>query len=620
MIVYFQKMLFLFFILRILFLYSSIYATKIHNQIENSSKMNKKIGISLGCSYKNIISEKKLDEENSINKLNDKIELKKNVIFENENTLNFREETLDLCIKKSRITDKISKPTSFEATDYSLLSSNPFFSASFLKKNISEGMSVIKYENIVQNNIFVPSKSGKDHYVCSQKKLQQNFSIDQESYVKNNGQIIKDSENCSSETGTDAKYVRDDENTDFNLDMEFLPASIRLLEKKRIYYTYKKNIRKIILHENIQFIELICGFFSQKLYLIFKLDTLKEKDDMQYVISLKKQIENEIERTKNELCRRGPRVYSKECSDKIKFIEKEKNFCSFCKEFQKYEPNLAKINDLCSSISRNGFSGLFDFFNDLLKISSKIFDNFSFPESLFQINFCHSARIILEETYNFIENHQLRTAKEIKIAYLHREYHRFIENCIPTKVQLLPEFYSIIFSFLNLSSKTILHYNENFTISFYSLHFLNNFIEHLDNEYKTTFGEIEKLTQQQRFFSSFTSFFLRISFIEPLVSTFYKHKQAQMKYHFLVLNIFNDELNFFLDNGKYSNLKTKTNEFLSRVLLYDKNVPFKNFFSDQEFFESELKLKNFNKYSVFIKFASLFDNANNPLPRSDSCS
>lgn len=72
------------------------------------------------------------------------------------------------------------------------------------------------------------------------------------------------------------------------------------------------------------------------------------------------------------------------------------------------------------------------------------------------------------------------------------------------------------------------------------------------------------------------TFILRISFIKPIFSQLHIQKKTQMKYHFLCLNIFYDEVcNFLKEKNYHQSIAINSRKIIPLIILM-KNFNYKN--------------------------------------------
>lgn len=141
---------------------------------------------------------------------------------------------------------------------------------------------------------------------------------------------------------------------------------------------------------------------------------------------------------------------------------------------------------------------------------------------------------------------------------------------------------------------------------------MNNFFKWITEFYKENkIIKNKSDTCMSRFITNSISFILRISFIVPIFSQLKIHRNAHLRYHFLYLNIYYDELCIFLQrkNDKQSML-TNCRILLPIIILTDKQKHKNQFMYSILFDLKKLIVVNRNQLRTFIDFLQFIQNHN----------
>lgn len=284
----------------------------------------------------------------------------------------------------------------------------------------------------------------------------------------------------------------------------------------------------------------------------------------------------------------------------------QQNFCPFCPthEYKAIKDSRA-IRDLFSIMIKNKkFKDMVEYF---YKENLKVFEAPFTPSLLFSSGFFKSLRMILENILKYLQLNSIYLGgRENQIQFLHSLCHEFMLKDVDTKQYFLPELLSIIHILLNpYSVDHLIKTNYNFMIAIYSFYSLNNFFDWIAKFYEENKIIIK---QPDSGFSKFVlhliSFIMRVSFVEPIVSLLSIHKNAQMRYHFLSVNAFYNELCVFSGqmNHKYT-IANKLNTLFSFVILienYETKDRFDQFIHLNIDENAKLNISNFSSFRDFL--------------------
>lgn len=158
-------------------------------------------------------------------------------------------------------------------------------------------------------------------------------------------------------------------------------------------------------------------------------------------------------------------------------------------------------------------------------------DEFSLPKFIFALaHFYREKKMMLLKLLKNFGKIGLGLTDKIKFEIIHNQFHYFIHKNIDFKIRLLPEFYSIIYSFLQMSPKNLVRENRTFLVLFFSLFSLNTLFDIISDE-----NEIKKIDStpnnaQRNMLLSYLSFFLRLYFIEPILNFLNIRQINQIQY------------------------------------------------------------------------------------------
>lgn len=182
-----------------------------------------------------------------------------------------------------------------------------------------------------------------------------------------------------------------------------------------------------------------------------------------------------------------------------------------------------------------------EFFSDYISL----FRDYKSFRVIFSSNF-RSFYQIFHEKISVTKNQKISLKEQctkITAQMIHEQLHKFLTLHLYSKILLLPEFHSLVYF---LSGKNVLFFgtdNQKFPILFFYLLSLNLFFDSVCYNH-----EIDDLLtggleiHVQKFLLSTISFTLRLLFIRPLINFLYIPEINQIKYYFLVFNIFKYEI------------------------------------------------------------------------------
>lgn len=155
--------------------------------------------------------------------------------------------------------------------------------------------------------------------------------------------------------------------------------------------------------------------------------------------------------------------------------------------------------------------------------------------------FCyfHNLREKFQNLLHFARRKKIYSNIENKKEIIKNIYHDFRSKNLKLKVSLIPEFYSLLFSFLNMDSRfhTLGENYMFYAVYFYfrSLELFLDFIAQNDNYFEIQKNGIRKKIDEKK--SIYLSLFIRINFVEPLVILITKSYKIIRRYrlHFFYL-------------------------------------------------------------------------------------
>lgn len=311
-----------------------------------------------------------------------------------------------------------------------------------------------------------------------------------------------------------------------------------------------------------------------------------------------------------------------------KFIPKISNstdFCPFC-EIQKLEEGKEREINVQKFI--NDFPKLkigYELINSIKQLFHEIYTTFTkmpfSAENLFSSQFFISQRMFFEDVIKNFDSQVVQFRKQDPMNYTHIEYHKLFRTNIDMKIHFLPELESILYVlwrsplYLQIMKK-----NRKSIILFFLFFSLNEFFEWINQFYQENKiiheGSNSSLS---KFISQSISFICRIFFIEPILSQFTIHKNAQMRYHFLCLNIFYDELCIFLGKENPKHILASNSRILLKIIILIEKYVQRNLFA--HYLESNpqyiLRLEQFD-LNKFFYFLILYRKTNNSLLSNQS--
>lgn len=467
--------------------------------------------------------------------------------------------------------------------------------------NIQENFSCQNHpysDEIDMNNIIFPqirNISTQEHQLMNEQSIlcfsgHENLNNDEqnEQFISNTGQI----------------YVNEtDEQRNF--------INISYKEIANIELSVENNI--LVWKYNLSFILGISYFF------MFNHIKFAKKDQFKIVSNSQQFIEKHINLTNLILQKQNTygNNFINDFSYQIQSTEFN-HFCPLC-PFNKFDAEI---------ISKTEDKFILDLFEskvalELIILIQKLFTQISksfnepfSPERLFSTEFFKPQRIVLEDLLDFLSTKKriLLSLKQ-RVKYIHSEYHKLFLTNIEMKLYFLSDLPSIIY--VLLETRTIYHLlseNQNFIILFYSFYSLNMFFGWITEFY----GECKVLVNSSEssyfeFVVQIISFVMRIAFIEPIFSVLKVPQTAQIEYHLLSMNIFNNELYTFLGKENFK----KTIAINSKILISfivligeyrkkDEFLYFLEFDRDQYF-----KINAFELH-YFINFLDFLINCNIP--------
>lgn len=189
------------------------------------------------------------------------------------------------------------------------------------------------------------------------------------------------------------------------------------------------------------------------------------------------------------------------------------------------------------------------FFRYFFKLSFMTYAEPFTPEKLFSSKILDERIKVYEKLLEIYDCPKIIISHTKQKKFLRIEYHKLFSDNLEMKYHYIPEFFSIMYVILRaLSTYDRIITSKNFLCIFFFLYSLNNFFYWINDYYEE---ERKKLESQRdsplsKLISQMISFTLRVSFIEPLCSQLNVHKNAQLRYHFLHLNVLCNELHKFL--------------------------------------------------------------------------
>lgn len=499
----------------------------------------------------------KLNELNSFNM--------ENVVVQREQDL-----PLDLCSTELNTTGFsaiLKLPT--KTAHVSLLPSN--------LENSSQQFAITQintHENIDKNKTFSDYRRNDEHPINEKNqfaiKIVEN-SISQSNFSKNeHGKHISP----LYESDKDEKNsILSLQQRDIHLIINTKKINCNQVLSRRTQYDRKFAIdRMSIQKKNLTFITSISSFFN--------LSQIPYKDNNIFSSVFLKNLDlflmSQIQKIDPTMIEENPgkkRISSTQCKSGDK--ESYHNFCPFCPKHEYIEIESNKVENqffflFNNIVIRKDLKILFmNFFDQIFKMNEKPFS----AALLFSSEFLKSQRMAFENLIIFFKSNSIILGQENRIKFLHSEYHELFMNNIDMKLFFLPELHSIIYVLMRPSSDLhISRYNRNFVTTFFSFLSLNEFFKWIQEFYEQNKASVNQSNPSfSRFVFQTISFIMRISFIELIFSLLSVHKNAQVKYHFLVTNIFYNELCIFLSKKNYYHaIAEKAKSFLPFIILAER--------------------------------------------------
>lgn len=261
--------------------------------------------------------------------------------------------------------------------------------------------------------------------------------------------------------------------------------------------------------------------------------------------------------------------------------------CPFCRKSEIWYNESVNIKEIVvNKLARSSSS------QALIKLIMEYIvelDKFVLPDATLlsffnSLGFFKLQRHKFEEMLDLLNEDSMQFTKQIKMQLLHVLYHRLMSDNFNTKIDLLPEFPSFIYIILRSQMQEIfVSNNRYFVILFFSLYSINFFFSRIDNQYQIIKSNEVLLPGYLRIVLQSISYLIRISFIELALSSLSVDKKAGMRYHFMCLTIFQNELLQFrhLDH-RQSNLAKNFARLINLVLICEDNIEFEIFSSSLE--------------------------------------
>lgn len=300
----------------------------------------------------------------------------------------------------------------------------------------------------------------------------------------------------------------------------------------------------------------------------------------------------------------------------IDFTAKSDYFCPLCSTYPIFEDDYHEIEEKFINefiVKTNGASKLCYYIKKFFIEVSNSFKEYFTIEKLFKLQFFRSPRTIFENLLNLMKSEKFVLGQHKKIKYLHAQYHKLFLTDVDMKLHFLPELQSIIYVFLKTSKQVdFLTYNHNFMILFYSFYSLNMFFSWIHQFYyqnKTILNQSN--SSYMKFVCEYISFTLRICFIGPMYSQLSTQKNAQIKYHSMVLNILYTEICKFLsDNDIQDTVATNSRTLLPVIIFMEKNSKEKHFSYFLHHYMHEFIHLNYMNIHPFLTFLNAMHKAN----------
>lgn len=283
-------------------------------------------------------------------------------------------------------------------------------------------------------------------------------------------------------------------------------------------------------------------------------------------------------------------------------------FCPFCSFIQFIEADvhnmeLSMLVELCKfDTSANLISPLSKFFYQINEASN----NFSGPISIFTSDFFKKPRDALEEILNIFKSKKIYFVRGVKNKYLHIVFHEFIEKNVAMKNYFLPELQSVIYMFARSNVREICDVNnQNFMVLFYSFYSLNKIFEKMD---KNCFAKMQNpdknIKNITRIISESISFVLRKSFIELIFSCLNIHASALLRYHYIIMQHYHNELLYWLEKKiDHTYLTENFNELILIIITCETPMQFEEFLNclKKDFFKFyNNNIKNIEYFEDFL--------------------
>lgn len=369
----------------------------------------------------------------------------------------------------------------------------------------------------------------------------------------------------------------------------------------------KKFIHKqqLILDNNIDFIEKISDIFT------FEKNFSVENDLDTMCSNLKTFLIQQIDITNTTINIDTRRNEKTSACRNINDVSKLLNFCPFC-PIQKFNENNCKkiekkfIADFHMKIKPQ-LTVLIDY---LFQQTSNLFKKPFTIEKLLSSQFYKSQRIILGNILQIFDSNKIIFGQEKRIAYLHTQYHQLFFEDVDMKFFFLPELQSIIYVLLRPSyDNHLINKNRSFMIVLYCFYSLNKLFDWISQFYQQNCKIISKCNSPLSTFIMHTiTFILRVSFIEPIFSQLTLNKSAQIKYHFLCLNVFYDELCTFLsEENRYQSIATNSKKLIPYVIFFEINMFKEQFVDYLESNAEQLIQMNANHMHEFLNFLKIIN-------------
>lgn len=364
-------------------------------------------------------------------------------------------------------------------------------------------------------------------------------------------------------------------------------------------------VQKSIFNDNNKFINDISDFFN------FNASIISDNDLSVILSDLQKFVENYINNMTDLSSEQEYSIISDTVFRRMHLnVSNLKNCCPFC-SVHKFHEDLVnekeeKLNlDLHKSRTTLKLTNLIQQF--LREISDFTKEPFK-PVHLFFSKFFKTQRIILDNILHSLDTKMTFLDRELQIKYVHFEYHKLFFNNIEMKLFYLPELLSILYVMLkNKFVNEIKRRSQNSIIMFYTFYSLNKIFDWINDFHETNKTlEYQKNISLSRFIPHLISFIIRISFIEPILSLFKIHQNAQFRYHFLSLNIFYDELCIFLNRENKKKEIVENSKLLLPFIILVEEYTIENTF--EYFLKHDLRefgksnIFNFQDFRCFLNF------------------